>query len=280
MMHEMIILFLVGMGMVQRIQEAAKVSVFNWERDMITAESADFFFDEISESRIDTVYQYIPAKTADEDIAYYLESAYAHEVDVYLLTGEPDWGLEADGAGMIREITRAQAINQLVPECARLKGMVMDVEPYLTDQWDAAPEQVMDRFAAGLACAHSEALACGLQFVVCIPYFYDTKGYTDALEMIMESGCDEAAVMNYYKGKEEEHIADEMALARKYGKRLVNIYELQPPEGNAVTEANTYYHDGLEAVIQNAIRLRSVYKGDVAFAIHDYDAWKEMKENE
>lgn len=279
-LFDMIILLLTGIDIYESMCNAAKVSVFNWDRDMVTVEKADVFFDEFLDSTISTVYQYIPARTAEEDIAYYLTSAAAHEVGIYLLTGEPEWGLEADGASMVDEIMRAQAINQLVPGEAQIRGVVMDVEPYLTDKWDTAPGEVMDRFAAGLACAYSEALDCGLQLIVCIPYFYDTKGYADALERIIESGCDRAAVMNYYKGKEADHIADEIALSRKYGKKLVNIYELQPPEGTAVTEANTYYHEGLGAVVRSAVSLRSMYQGDVEFAIHDFDAWKEMRDDE
>ncbi len=279
-LFEVIILLTTGIDLYEGICNATKVSVFNWDRDMVTVENADVFFDELSNSTISVVYQYISSKTADEDIVYYLTCAAAHEVGIYMLTGEPKWGLETDGAGMIDEIMRAQTINQLVPKEARLRGVVMDVEPYLTDEWDAAPGEVMDRFAAGLACAYSEALDCGLQLIVCIPYFYDTKGYMDALEGIIESGCDRAAVMNYYKGKEAEHIADEIALSRKYGKKLVNIYELQPPDGTAVTDVNTYYHEGLGAVVRSAVSLKSVYQGDVEFAIHDYDAWKEMRDDE
>ena len=257
-LFEVIILLTTGIDLYESICNATKVSVFNWDRDMVTVENADVFFDELSNSTISVVYQYISSKTADEDIVYYLTCAAAHEVGIYLLTGEPKWGLETDGAGMIDEIMRAQTINQLVPKEARLRGVVMDVEPYLTDEWDAAPGEVMDRFAAGLACAYSE----------------------DALEGIIESGCDRAAVMNYYKGKEAEHIADEIALSRKYGKKLVNIYELQPPDGTAVTDVNTYYHEGLGAVVRSAVSLKSVYQGDVEFAIHDYDAWKEMRDDE
>ncbi len=257
-----------------------ELSVFNWEKDVLTVENPDFFFDELSKSNICAVYQWIPSKITAEDMSSYLESACAHGIDVYLLTGDPSWGLEEDGESMASEIVRAQEMNEMAPKDAQIKGIVMDVEPYLTDYWDNAPKQVMELFASGLADARQKAQAYGLEFIVCIPYFYDTEGYKDELETIIAKGCDSAAVMNYYKGKEEEHIADEAALSRKYGKKLINIYELQPPKGNSIVEANTYYHDGLGAVMKNAARLKSVYKGDIRFAIHDYDAWKEMKENE
>ena len=35
--------------------------------------------------------------------------------------------------------------------------------------------------------------------------------------------------MNYYRGKEAEHLRTEAELACRYGKRLLTIYELQPP---------------------------------------------------
>ena len=275
-----VILCFTGFGIFWSQQRMGELSVFNWEKDVVTVENPDVFFDEFSKSNICAVYQWIPSKISGRDMSSYLESACTHGIDVYLLTGDPSWALEEDGETMSSEILRVQEINEMAPKDAQMKGIVMDVEPYLTDDWDNAPKQVMERFALGLENTYQKAQSCGLEFIVCIPYFYDTEGYKDQLETILAKGCDSAAVMNYYKGKEEEHIADETALARKYGKKLINIYELQPPKGSSIVEANTYYHEGLGAVMKNAARLNSVYKGDIRFAIHDYNAWKELKENE
>ena len=71
-LFEVIILLTTGIDLYESICNATKVSVFNWDRDMVTVENADVFFDELSNSTISVVYQYISSKTADEDIVYYL----------------------------------------------------------------------------------------------------------------------------------------------------------------------------------------------------------------
>ena len=47
---------------------------------------------------------------------------------------------------------------------------------------------------------------------------------------------------------EIKHIADELVLCEKYDKPIVNITEMQAPGTHGLTENNTYYNDGVDAV--------------------------------
>ncbi len=51
-LFDMIILLLTGIDIYESMCNAAKVSVFNWDRDMVTVEKADVFFDEFSDINI------------------------------------------------------------------------------------------------------------------------------------------------------------------------------------------------------------------------------------
>lgn len=98
---------------------------------------------------------------------------------------------------------------------------------------------------------------------------------------IISGCCDEIAVMNYYKSKEKEHIETEVALADKYKKQLINIFELQEPGDNDLTEKNTYYHDGLKAVADSFMKLRDNFpNSNILMSLHDAESLKEVYFNE
>lgn len=54
--------------------------------------------------------------------------------------------------------------------------------------------------------------------------------------------------MNYRKSDEPGQVETELAIAWQAGKRVIHIYEPQPPGTHDLTERNTYHGDGLEAV--------------------------------
>ena len=108
-----VILCFTGFGIFWSQQRMGELSVFNWEKDVVTVENPDVFFDEFSKSNICAVYQWIPSKISGRDMSSYLESACTHGIDVYLLTGDPSWALEEDGETMSSEILRVQEINEM-----------------------------------------------------------------------------------------------------------------------------------------------------------------------
>ena len=161
------------------------------------------------------------------------------------------------------------------------KGVVYDVEPYLLEEWKQEPWTVMDSLAEGMREAVLLAHEKGLEVIYCIPYYYDTLGLTSQLETLVRDCCDQVAVMNYYRGKEAEHIQTESALAKKYGKALITIYELKAPGGHGLVEENTYHSQGLKAARDNFSQLQEVYgEQTISMAFHDYEALKEVIDHE
>ena len=76
---------------------------------------------------------------------------------------------------------------------------------------------------------------------------------------MVQKGCDGIAVMNYDKRDEAGQIAGEMELAEKYKKGIIHITEMQKPGYHSLTEQNTYYYDGFDAVLESWERLRQEY---------------------
>lgn len=155
---------------------------------------------------------------------------------------------EPDAASMLEEIERALYLQS--ESDVKFEGIQFDVEPYCLDDFDENADAYFAQYVENCKTAYAAAHAAGLKVELCIPYWYDSSyGYNDQLEDLIANACDSIAVMNYYKNdKEIKHIASELELCRKYDKPIVNITEMQEPGTHGLTENNTYYHDGMEAV--------------------------------
>lgn len=254
---------------------AAGNGLFSWHSSAVT-EERDTLLEAMAALELTVLYQELSRELSQKTVRDFLTAGAQAGVTVYALLGEHEWALEDDAAACCRAIDRIAALNRGVAREARIRGVVLDVEPYLLKQWQEDEAAVMDRYLGMLASAYSHAEAKGLALIVCIPYFYDNKGLDVQLETLIGDCCDGVAVMNYYKGKEAEHLLTEAALTRQYQKPLVTIFELQPPGEHDLTEQNTYYNDGLTAVTK-AWREIQAQLSDCALsmALHD---WRTLQE--
>ena len=178
---------------------------------------------------------------------------------------------------MIEEIKRAGRCNTGLTEAQRLRGVMMDVEPYQTAQWTGDKDGVMASFTAAMIKARQASEQASLQLIACIPYFLDEKGQEKRLAELTAEGCHALAVMNYNKKDEARQLQLEASLAAANEKPLVMIYELQAPGKHDLTERNTYYHDGLAGVAASwSTLLQQVECRQFSYALHDYEALKEV----
>lgn len=266
--------------------------LLSWGSDVVEIENGksenpinDKLFQTMEDLQLETLYQSFSDKLAIEDISIFIKKAEEKDIDVFMLTGEPDWA-EADTEKHITdELKRADKINRKLDGEAGIEGIMLDIEPYLTEKWEDSREELMAEYAEALAEAYKTAEKLDLKMIVCVPFFYDTKGFEKELESIAANGCDGIAVMNYYKGKEINHIETELRLAQKYGKDIINIYEFNRPDTYGVTENNTYHEEGTGAALRNFRELVEFYcteengenqeefpAEDISFAFHDFRA--------
>lgn len=251
--------------------------LFSWQAHVLVGEERQELFKHMKEWGLHDLYQSIPVQTEPSQVQEFLREAAEHGVAVYLLTGDPSWGLDESGTAMLEEITRVAKYNEGVEPNQQLRGMILDVEPYLTEEWQLDADAVMASYVTAMEKAKDAAADNSLTLLACIPYFYDTIGQEEGLIQLVKKGCDGLAVMNYHKKREAEHLATELALAEEYGKPLVTIYELQPPGKHDLTEYNTYYQDGWDGVMQSWQSLQQQISYDrFSFAIHHYMALQEV----
>lgn len=266
--------------------------VFSWSAEVVNQTDGEIF--SVMKARGATaLYQHFSTKNSrQEQMSLFAERAMAEGVTVYHLTGDPSWGLDPEGVRLCEAVEEAASFNRWIARkflerreadgasweaVPRLAGIVLDVEPYTLDQWDENPGGVMDSYVSGMKRAYALAQEYDLEVIACVPWHYDNKGLEAGLEELIQYGCDSVAVMNYYRGSEVQNIATEAALARKHGKGLITIYELQKADGRGILEVNTYYQSGLKALEESYISVKQAYPDQpVSIAYHDYKALREV----
>ena len=267
-------------------------ALFSWSSETVS-KADEALFELMRQEELNVLYQTISSKkSCQEQLPAFVERAMEEGIAVYYLTGDAPWGLDPDGDKLCEAVENAAACNRRIQRkfleqqekdgkkqepVPQLAGIVFDVEPYLLDEWDEDPDKVMNSFVSGMKKAYSLAREYGLEVIVCIPWYYDKKGQQEGLEELIKNGCDSIAVMNYYRGSEVKHIATEAELARKHGKGLITIYELQKANGRGVQEVNTYYNFGLDALERNYKSILAAYpEQTISIAYHDYRALQEV----
>lgn len=260
------------------IERLCRTSVFSWEGIYMDLKQEKRVSHAMEILGCESIYQEIPEDAEEKTVLDFLERRYEQGQYVYYLAGAAEWGMEENGASMLKQVKRAEQWNEKAGKKG-FAGIVLDVEPYLLDEWDENKEKVMFRYVKNCEKAYQEASSHGLALILCIPNFYDSAGVGEYLEELVQNGCDAVAVMNYNKKDEAGQIAGERQLTEKYGKGLINITELQKPGYHELTEENTYYYDGIAGVRKSWEALRAAFPGqEPGFSWHYLDTALEIIE--
>lgn len=283
----MVVLCLVLVVLVSQFDNTSKEedlnntkAIFSWHKEEVTSNHLELI-ETLKSNDFTTVFQNFSSELSTKTIVEYAYDLSNNGLTVYGLAGTPEWAQDAEGLGMINQLERISLANKQLSEKRQIKGIVMDVEPYLLDDFEWTDEGLKRSFKSGLKALFDETKLRDLELIVVIPYFYDTKGYGDVLKYIIESASDAVAVMNYYRDEEINHIAEEASIAEQVQRPIFSIYELKAPGQYDLTNLNTYHNQGLEAIEENFLKMKARYsEQEVWHAYHDYRALKEVLKRE
>ena len=255
-----LIVFLMMMSSCKKTSLVHGNGLFSWQ-DVFAKEKAQELFVFMNRYDLHELYQYISEDVDEKTIEDFVSLANEYNIAVYQLLGERKWGLDPEGEELKKAIRKLDG----------LKGVVVDVETYLLDEWD---EEVFASYYRAMKAAKKKTKTYGYEMILCIPYYLDDYPY---LNLLVKECCDTLAVMNYYRKNEALHIKNEADLCKKYHKRLINIYEFQKAGIHSLQEVNTYHEEGYEAMMNSFKQLNEVYNNiDMNFAWHDYKAVYEV----
>ena len=160
-----------------------------------------------------------------------------------------------------------------------MQGVVLDIEPQSLEEYQDDPKAVWGTLVDNLKEVYGLTKAANMELIVCLPYYLDTKGFDEELEAIISEASDEVAIMNYYRGKEIDHIAKEVSVSKQYDKSIQTVYELQAPGQFDLAEINTYHHLSLDAVVENFNQLKTHFSDQqVNLGLHEYKSLVKLLE--
>lgn len=264
----------------QEEERFAGFGMFSWKEEAMKDEEAKALSECIDSAFVTEIYQYF----SEENLLSGTGASFVRRMGekgtaVYALMGEAAWAYEKDGASLIEKIRQVAEYNGQQERQGRIQGVMVDVEPYLLEEWDQgsqARSSLMEGYLQGIECAYVYATGNNLKFLVCIPTFYDATN-REILERLIASACDGVAVMNYNRTDEYGQMAMEVGFAREYEKEVICIYELQKAGKHRLEEINTYAEAGMDMLKASAGRLEKQFGYEkLRFAYHYYEPLKEM----
>lgn len=255
--------------------------LFCWDKEFLNDRAQrDTLWRAMEQYDLHELYQYIPADLPPKSLSSFFAEAEEHRIKVYLLTGDSTWARDETGEALVNAVRQAASVRRRMGGSA-LKGVMMDVEPYLLPEWEEEAESLMDSYVSAMKEARKQAEEDDLFLYACIPYYYDSEGLTSYLNALMEQGCHGIAVMNYYRENETEHIRYEWQQSKRLHKPIVNIYELQRPGLHGLKEINTYHESGMAGIAKSFRSIRKSLPYDyLTFAVHDYNSLLEVEDIE
>lgn len=245
--------------------------IFSWEDEVYSPAHSKTFYETLERLQIKEVYQHISNENLyAEETQSFVSEMNQRGIALYYLTGDKEWALEKRGKSMVEQVDKIAQYNKTFKNSGTFKGIIFDVEPYLTEEWDQNADAVMKRYIKNLKLAYKEASEHGLYMIVCIPFWFD-KNYEKELIQIIAESSDEVAVMNYGRTNEIRNIQKEIEIARKHKKPINCIFEFQKPGEHQLDEVQTYYHLGVEQAISNFEKLYELYNyNNLKFSYHYY----------
>lgn len=251
------------------------LAIFSWDQETVM-ESGEETSDFLHQHNIKRLFQSFSSDLSSADIQLFREQI-GSEIAVYQLIGTPEWAQVGGSKSLIEAAERVTLINQQLARDQQLKGIVVDVEPYLLDDFDWGDDAMKMSFMANMRQLYTYLTAHDLEMITVVPYFYDTRGYQDVLTFLITEATTELAIMNYYREDEIEHMMYEASVAASVKIPITTIYEFKPPGEYGLTERNTYYEEGLDEALMNLDAIIDTYADqDIYGAIHDLTALKEV----
>ncbi len=238
-----------------------------------------------------------------KNLAQFLRECHAKGIEVHALQGNPLWALKRYHPVVLSWIGGFLEFNKGRPPEEWMDGVHMDIEPYLTQEWESGDrEKLKTEFLELIGqcrqlidqAAHPEPVegetvrpwAVGplakKPFVMglAIPIFYSRE---PEMEESLLKLLDYAALMDYYDTARDilENGRFHMELADHLGIRMVIGVETQDlVEMNQGKRRNTFIEEGWEEMERELAKVAAGFAGEPAFAgiaIHYYDSYRLMQ---
>lgn len=217
------------------------------------------------------------------ELEQFMKGCHERGVKVEGLTGNPVWTLREFHPKALAWITQFLEYNKTRPPELRFGGVSLDVEPYLTAEWNQQKASVKEQYLELLAKCRALVDGYGQDhFLIgaATPMAYEQEEKADGFLTSVLKQLDYIALMAYYDTPRKviENSVFHVELARKLGKKCWIGAELQDlvqmKQGN---RGNTFWEEGWVEMEDILGSVANRFRGDPGYgglAIHCYYAYK------
>lgn len=268
----------------QNIQESERKvinSVFSWNVKNIDLEELENLKNKLE---LNTIYVQLPSSLETSTHMKELVSfCKEKDIDIYILDGDSDWYQEEKRETVKKIIDRVSEYNENIG--GYIKGINLDIEFYTSVIYKSlrTDEEKIEEFqkfyeANKEFCNYAKEK--NLNYSIDLPVWLDSLDES-ILEKIVCIDYDHIAYMNYNKESALNNLDEEVELAEKYNKKMVNIIELQNPEKHeGLSEKETFYVEGLTSGINKMKEILNKYNYDkLGSSYHEYNSLVELIKN-
>lgn len=212
--------------------EIVNNSIYCWSEYVLASDYIDIVINRLKSLKVTKMYISINDIQIRKNSIKKLKE---NGISVYYLDGHSRWYKEVDNIKSV--VDKVYEYNQNNPN-TKLSGIVLDIEPYIRDEYKADPIPGFETFANTMEQVYSYTKLKNINLTTTIPYWYD-KYMTDdkyiadekvraelAFDKLIKNS-DRISVMNYYKSKMISHLETELNYAKRYGKEIESIAEFR-----------------------------------------------------
>jgi len=217
----------------------------------------------------------------------FLRECHQRGIEVHALQGNPLWALKPYHPKVLAWIGGYLEFNRGHPADEWMDGVHMDIEPYLTQEWEsgdreALKQEFLDLLGQCRQLIDKENAGAQKRFVLglAIPLFYTRE---PQMEERLLKLLDYAALMDYYDSAADiiEQGRPHLEMAKQAGVQMIVGVETQDlVEMKQGKRRNTFIEEGWEQMERELAKVGKAF-GDVpsfnGIAIHYYDSYRLMQ---
>jgi len=251
-------------------------SLWVWKMDPVDSPKGRKELFKLAEGgAISTLYLYFGDFDPDKEPEYvnrletFLKESHEKNIKVEALTGNPTWALKEYHQACLDWIESFLKYNKTRPQELRIDGVSLDVEPYLTSEWQTDRERIKTEYLDLLKKVKAliDSYKQDFRFGVAITHFYSEIDNGKFEEKIL-GYVDYAAVMAYYDDPNKiiEKAKAHMAIADKVNKKIVIGVETQDLIAlNQGERRFTFFEEGWEYMEDALAQVLGKFKSNPSF---------------
>ncbi|MCY9518031.1 hypothetical protein [Paenibacillus apiarius] len=268
--------------------EEHRKAIWIWQADRIESES-DQLLTFVKQNEVNLLYLHVDMDIPQSSYREFIREAAGSGIEVHALAGHPAWALDTHRDRMMKLIQWVKMYNDNASPEERIRGIHLDIEPYLLPEWETEREALVTSWMGNMEYFLQSAKdEVNVEISADMPVWFDSIAVAgmaeNSLAEWMIKRFDHITLMAYRHELEGDNgilelVKHEMEMGDKHDAKLLVGVNAKPME----EKHTTFYNKGTTAMKEALQKLTERLGAHPSFAgtsIHDYRYWRSMEERE